>query len=136
MLYSFYHEKGGNTLDYKVKDRVVITKNFEEARKGFAGKIVCIDEDGFYGIEFDAYMDGHSCDRNARDGFGYYVDGEYFELEEQPTVHTVEIYQNSGEDNVYAYITCKKIHRDKDNYKIIYVDGIKIEFDEICTVIN
>jgi hypothetical protein len=125
-------------LDYKVGDRVVIIKNFDVAYKGFAGKIVSNDEDDvrFYGIEFDAFMDGHNCDRKARDGFGYYVDVDYFELEEQPLVHTIKIEQNGSEYFGYAYITGKKIHRDEDNHKVIYVDGIKIEFDEVCEVIN
>lgn len=123
-------------MEFKVGDRVVINRNFEEARKGFAGKIVHIDQDDFYGIEFDAFMDGHNCDNHARDGFGYYVDVDYFELEEQPLVHTIKIEQNGNEYFGYAYITGKKINRDEDNHKIVYVDGIKIEFDEVCEIIN
>lgn len=62
--------------DLKLKDRVRIAKVYNKDDKNkpylyYEGKVIVSDEDKV-GIEFDKFIDGHTCSHKGKDGYCRY----------------------------------------------------------------
>lgn len=67
---------------FKIGDRVRMTREFMGRFPTCCGTIKCTtDFCGLsYGVEFDEYMSGHTCDGSVKKGYGYFVIEDCLEL--------------------------------------------------------
>jgi hypothetical protein len=72
-----------------IGDRVEYIGSHDKLRKGYKGTVVGLysnDADGtVINVNWDKYINGHSCDGRAKDGHGWNIYSKYVELIEDNT---------------------------------------------------
>ena len=69
---------------YEIGDRVVSNDIWGELPPGMVGTVVCYDGDQGYGVDFDDWEEGHTCQGHARRHHGWYVGERVLDPEAPP----------------------------------------------------
>lgn len=110
---------------FKVGDKVCVTRNTWS--KDILGKVATVkrvDDDGELALEFEDFIDGHSCRGDVRNGYGWHLYDSEVELVE----HTYKIGDrvkivNEVED-------CKGLIGKMAKVKYVHAKQLALEFDE------
>jgi len=80
---------------FKVGDKVVVNGKLDKKFNNQYGRVVVVNSHD-YGVEFYKHIDGHSCGRNGKDGYCWYVPPHFCTRADE----TIVIYRK--DDKVYA----------------------------------
>ncbi len=95
-------------VEFKVGDRVKVTKDYDAAETGMIGTIVSIPKFGHPGIEFDEFMEGHDCSGASKSSHGQWVPVSHLETTKEEESN-MNISDNIAEVFESSTKTAKKV---------------------------
>jgi len=89
---------------FKIGDRVRLTRDFQHAEKGAIGIIKSLSNPRV-GVEFEDFSEGHSCDGNCKSGSGYWVDTTALEIVPSSNSKFYDYLMTYSEANLEKFIS-------------------------------